>query len=145
MQNTTRGRVLALYRDLLRHAEGLPNLKQREEALRQTREAFRANKALTAEAEVHQALRQGRQRLAFLRMTGPSPYPRKLRSEEAISGTYVYKEGEGLVRGRASRSGTKHHWDLHTLDPEDLARHQHLLERQHFLRPPPPHVLEKDL
>ncbi len=136
-----RSAALALYRDLVHTAKLLAPSSKSQEAISQIRSEFQRNKSVHDESQIDEFLRLGDGKLKFIRMIVPQENRIKLKTR---GGRYVVsKEGE-VVEGRAwGERRTKWNHDYHTLDPEHLKRHEYLLRRQHFMEPPPAHIMEK--
>lgn len=120
--------VRGLYRRLFRRILALPPDK-RAVGLVELRESFRASAQESDPAIIEQLVQKGNSRLAFLRMITPAA--REERGGHA--GTYVVRdgalhEGRGTALGSSAVSG----FTGTNIDPEQYARHQRLVERQHF-------------
>lgn len=155
---TRRTLVRVLYKDLIHAARLLEPAAQRAEALQQIRASFRENLNLgpssdkmgkmdqddeeATNARIDALIKEGRDRLGYVRTIVPTVNRRRMKN---FGGRYVVDSRTGeVVRGTArGDKRTKWDHDLHFLDPDDVARHNYLLRRQHFLEPPPPHILEK--
>jgi len=105
------------------------------------RTSFRANRNVEAEEEINKLLAKGYSKLGFMNIMVPPSAQKDLGKTKGTAGRYVVRDGE-VVQGNATRAGMRSYIDTHSLDPEDLRRHEHLLRRQHFLEPPPQHVQE---
>eukprot|EP00924_Labyrinthula_sp_SR-Ha-C_P013195 snap_masked-scaffold_12-processed-gene-12.28-mRNA-1 protein AED:0.42 eAED:0.46 QI:0/-1/0/1/-1/1/1/0/132 len=123
-------RPFVLYKQLLKAAKQIPNKTERNQNLNEIRETFR--KHLTpallgseqGEADFQKLVDLADSKLSYLKIvtpreTGMTPKKKK----------FIFKDGEkiegtSIVDKKAYKSG---------LDPDDLARHQYLLERQHFM------------
>lgn len=120
--------AVGVYRKLFRRVVLLP-VDRREGALSQLRSEFREHANVTDVAEISRLLLAANSKLAYLRMITPTPRVEKGQS----TGTFVYRDGE-LQAGRGRDPGGARHsaYDGSNLDPEAVARHQRLIDRQHF-------------
>mmetsp|Transcript_9382 Transcript_9382/g.31780 ORF Transcript_9382/g.31780 Transcript_9382/m.31780 type:complete len:130 (+) Transcript_9382:35-424(+) len=123
-----RGEALAMYRRLFRHVQLLPP-PRKAAALAELREGFRKHAGESDARRVGQLLQEARSKLAFLRML--TPIPRSDRGGR--SGRFVLRDGS-LVEGAAEDLGAARHaaFSGANVDPDALARHRSLVERQHF-------------
>jgi len=113
-----------LYRELLRSAKLLPAAEQ-QQALADIRAGFRKNITDTSEAEIDKLLHAGREKLSYLKIVTPRrPSGQAGKTSFILDKDGTFHEGSAGVAGRTLRAG---------LDSDDLARHRHLLERQHFM------------
>jgi len=105
--------------------------ERRAAALAELRQGFRANIHASDPVEVAKLVQRASSKLAFLRMVTPTP-----RGEMgAGTGIYVMRDGQ-LRQGRADAVSAARHsaYDATNIDPDALARHRRLVERQHFGR-----------
>jgi hypothetical protein len=122
--------VRALYKHLHRRIASLP-AERRAGALEELRGGFRANSHVSDEATLAKLVQQGNSKLAFLKMITPTPTSEM----GGNTGTFVFRDGK-VQDGRAGAvSGARHSsYDATNLDPDQVARHQRLVDRQHFGR-----------
>ena len=141
-QPTARQLALLVYKRMLRSASSVEPASRRPEIVHEIRDGFRANRDETDPEKVDQMLAQAYSKATFIDMMVPPQTRAALGKNKGIGGTYVIKEGE-LKEGTGQRLGKRGYLDNHTLDPEDLRRHEYLLRRQQFMEPPPAHVMEQ--
>lgn len=113
--------VRALYKQMLQCAARMPEAK-RAAAMEEVRVGFRANLSEPSQDKVAGLLKVAQSRLSYLHIVTPR------RPKGGAATSYLFTK-DGLIEGRAIA-------DKRTLraglDSDDVARHQHLLERQHF-------------
>eukprot|EP01126_Amoeba_proteus_P056701 TRINITY_DN7159_c0_g1_i1.p1 TRINITY_DN7159_c0_g1~~TRINITY_DN7159_c0_g1_i1.p1 ORF type:complete len:119 (+),score=9.41 TRINITY_DN7159_c0_g1_i1:145-501(+) len=112
---------LRLYRSLLKLT------KRCGRPLQPVIDVFRRNKAETDSTKISRLLHEANDHLSFLRMISPRTNPHSPRN----TGVFVVKDGE-VVQGRARRISKQSFKDMR-LDPDDIARHERLVRRQHFM------------
>ncbi|KAJ1634666.1 hypothetical protein T492DRAFT_836671 [Pavlovales sp. CCMP2436] len=130
MADPLRATVRSLYRNILSRIVSLP-VEKRAGALEQLRSGFRANAHISDEPTLAKLVQQGNSKLAFLKMITPTPTGEM----GGNTGTFVFRDGK-VQDGRAGAvAGARHSsYDATNLDPDMVARHQRLSDRQHFGR-----------
>jgi hypothetical protein len=136
--------VRALYRDLVQAAQLVEPRETSADMVRSIRQSFRQHLHETDQAKLDELVAEGCERLSYVRTVVPLMNRRMLRRRNTnVGGRYVVST-DGMVVQRAAKANKKTKWDHdHGIDPEDLARHEYLLRRQHFLEKPPLEVMEK--
>uniref|UniRef100_A0A7S2S2D5 Complex 1 LYR protein domain-containing protein n=1 Tax=Rhizochromulina marina TaxID=1034831 RepID=A0A7S2S2D5_9STRA len=126
-----RDKVLPLYRQLLFLSQHISDVKKRPEAVALVRDAFREHRLETDEERIQQLLAQAESRLSFLKMVTPREYHR-LGGQQSTY--YVYQNGKRLDDGSARTQDRARHsnWTGSNMDPDSVAKHQHLLNRAGF-------------
>ena len=130
--------LVALYRETLRRARYLGGDRGRSVRL-EAQGFFAQARALPAgdAARAQEHLAQAESRLSFLRMLTPryagAAADAASTGGGAAGGTFVIRDGK-VVASAALREGKARHsqYDGGNLDPDSVARHRQLLERQHF-------------
>jgi hypothetical protein len=133
--------VRTLYKDLVHAARLLEPQSHSAEALTTIRSSFKQNLGVADAAQIDELIKEGRNRLGYVRTIVPLTSRRKMKN---FGGRFIVDSKGQVVRGTAAgEKRTKWDQDNHFLDPDHLARHEYLLRRQHFLEKPPPHIMEK--
>uniref|UniRef100_A0A7S1CI62 Complex 1 LYR protein domain-containing protein n=1 Tax=Bicosoecida sp. CB-2014 TaxID=1486930 RepID=A0A7S1CI62_9STRA len=138
---------LNLYRRLVRSVRLLPEAK-RPGAVSDIRSSWHKHLTATDDETVRALFRKAQSRLDYARATTPrakweaaglGTAESTVEGEEDGSGEgdgvrrYVVDRGQ-VVDGKAAakRKAKYSNWNERNVDPDQLARHRHLLERQHF-------------
>jgi len=106
-------------------AKCIPEPAKREKALEEIRHRFRENASKKDADSLAKLLELAEAKLSYLKIVTP----KSIRGTKASKTKFIMKDGK-LVEGsaqsdkKAFKSG---------VDPDDLARHHHLMRRQYFM------------
>jgi hypothetical protein len=124
----TRTIVLDLYRNILRHARAATTPQGQISYLEQAKAAFRQHSTESEPEAIQTLINKAQSKLGFLKVITP----RLRRTATSGKQNFVFRDGEGLVETTSSKLRKTSFRD-DRIDPEDIARHNRLLERQRFM------------
>lgn len=119
-----------MYKQLIRTSKLLPTEKERKRSLTEVRAEFRAHANDDSNESLQKLMKLAESRLGFLRVITPSRTPGGSSGDPLNSGRFTMRKGEleaggTMMQDKALKTGG--------VDPDHLARHKYLLERQHFM------------
>lgn len=115
--------IISIYKRLSRTINGIPNSSKRDSYMKKFKKEFKKNMNETDPKKIESLYEYAQSKLGFLEVV--SNYkPRKVPIER-----YVVKDGE-IIEGESEKR--RAHFKDQRIDPDDMARHQRLLRRQHF-------------
>mmetsp|Transcript_16210 Transcript_16210/g.18350 ORF Transcript_16210/g.18350 Transcript_16210/m.18350 type:complete len:128 (+) Transcript_16210:167-550(+) len=123
--STSASRIKHIYKELVSTAKRIPELKKREAALKDIREKFRENANKQNPDSLKELLELAESRLSYLRVVTP----KSLRGTKSAKSKFIMEDGK-LVEGSTSSDRKAYKSGV---DPDDIARHQHLMRRQFFM------------
>lgn len=126
-----RPQLLSLYKIALKYIKHIPKQSEKDAVLTEIRSSFKEMKAQKEKEEIESFLTQIEGRVNYIKMLIPRMIVREIEKNPAVR-SYVYKDGK-LVEGNATKKERTPFIDKR-LDAEQMARHQYLLRRQHFMR-----------
>jgi len=118
-----RFQILSLYKQLLRLAQDTKAPAGHLPYVEQIKAGFRLYRSETNVETIHTLIAKAKSKLGFLSMVSP----RRKSSMASGKQHFVYRQGEGLIQVDNTRPRSTTFRD-NRIDPDDLARHQRLLE-----------------
>lgn len=123
---TSRADVISIYKTLVRTINGISKETQRSQYMKKMKKEFRIHSKETDPSKIEELYKYANSKLDYLRVLSTYRPEAKIESQR-----FVYRDGE-VVEGTSSVRDRRHYRDNTKVDPDDLARHQRLVRRQHF-------------
>lgn len=117
-------RLLNLYRQLLRGSRRIKNVNKRGDTVNEIKSVFKKALAAHSQEQVNELVNFSKEKLSYIKIIGDS-IDRSTGSVEKyimLNGKLV--PGSEKLERKSVKSG---------MDPDNLAKHKYLLERQHFM------------